>query len=63
MEHALRGQNVRFLNFDIEINKSRFLAAASLPPADALRSLDNPDVLRCVRWSLTASSLWYYYYW
>ena len=45
VEHALRGQNVRFLNFDIEIDKSRFLAAASLPPADALRSLDNPDVL------------------
>ena len=31
VEHVLRGQDARFLNFDVDIDKSRFLAAASLP--------------------------------
>lgn len=45
VEHALRGRNVGFLNFDVEIDKTRFLAAASLPPAEALRTFGNPEIL------------------
>jgi uncharacterized protein len=45
VEHVLAGQSAVFLNFDIEVDKSRFLAAAALSPAEALRSLGNPEVL------------------
>jgi len=45
VEHVLAGRNALFLNFDIEIDKQRFLAAAALSPLDALKSLGNPDVL------------------
>jgi predicted AAA+ superfamily ATPase len=45
LEHVLTGQSAVFLNFDVEVDKARFLAAASLAPADALRSLGNPAVL------------------
>jgi hypothetical protein len=45
VEHVLAGRNALFLNFDIEIDKRRFLAAAALTPVDGLRSLGNPDVL------------------
>jgi len=45
VEHVLAGRNALFLNFDIEIDKRRFLAAAALTPADGLRSLENPEVL------------------
>lgn len=45
VEHVLKGRNATFLNFDIAVDLARFRAAASLPPADALRSLGNPDVL------------------
>jgi predicted AAA+ superfamily ATPase len=45
VEHVLAGRNALFLNFDIEIDKQRFLAAATLSPADGLKSLGNPDVL------------------
>ena len=45
VEHVLHGKDVRFLNFDVEIHKSRFLAAASLSPAEGLRTLGNPEVL------------------
>jgi predicted AAA+ superfamily ATPase len=33
------------VNFDIEVDKLRFLAAAALSPAEALRSLGSPAVL------------------
>jgi uncharacterized protein len=39
VEHVLHGEDSCFLNFDIDIDKSRFLAAASLPPNEALRML------------------------
>lgn len=39
------GHDALFLNFDLEVDKARFLAAASLPPADALRSFDSPPLL------------------
>ena len=44
-EHVLSGQPAVFLNFDVEVDKARFQAAASLPPGDGLRSLRNPAVL------------------
>jgi predicted AAA+ superfamily ATPase len=45
VERLLEGENAVFLNFDLEIDKTRFLAAASLPPAEALRSLGSPSIL------------------
>jgi predicted AAA+ superfamily ATPase len=45
VERLLQGENAIFLNFDLEIDKTRFLAASSLPPAEALRSLGSPAIL------------------
>ena len=45
VEHVLAGQLAVFLNFDVEVDKARFLAAAALSPGDGLRSLGNPSVL------------------
>jgi predicted AAA+ superfamily ATPase len=45
VEELLRGEDAQFLDFDIEIDKTRFLAAASLPPDQALRTLGSPRVL------------------
>ncbi|MFM8357409.1 MAG: ATP-binding protein, partial [Verrucomicrobiota bacterium] len=45
VEHVLAGQAAVFLNFDVEVDKARFLAAAALSPGEALRSLGNPAVL------------------
>ncbi len=45
VEHVLAGRKTLFLNFDVEIDKQRFLAAAVLSPADGLKSLGGPDVL------------------
>jgi predicted AAA+ superfamily ATPase len=45
VEHVLAGSKAVFLNFDIEIDKQRFLASASLPPGDAMKSLGSPEVL------------------
>ena len=45
VEHVLAGQVAVFLNFDVEVDKARFLAAAALAPSDGLRSLGNPSVL------------------
>jgi uncharacterized protein len=45
VEHVLTGRNALFLNFDVEIDKQRFLAAATLSPLDGLKSLGNPEVL------------------
>lgn len=45
VEHVLRVQGVVFLNFDIDVDKARFKAAASLAPGDAMRALGNPSVL------------------
>jgi predicted AAA+ superfamily ATPase len=39
VEHVLAGRKALFLNFDVEIDKQRFLAAAALSPADG------PEVL------------------
>lgn len=45
VEHVLAGHSALFLNFDVEVDKARFQAAATLSPADGLRSLGNPTVL------------------
>lgn len=45
VEHVLQGRRALFLNFDVEVDKARFRAAAALPPADALRALGSPPVL------------------
>jgi hypothetical protein len=45
VEHVLSGQPAVFLNFDVEVDKARFRAAAALAPGDALRSLGNPSLL------------------
>ncbi len=45
VEHVLAGRNALFLNFDVEIDKRRFLAAGGLSPATGLESLGNPEVL------------------
>jgi len=45
VQHVLAGHLVVFLNFDIEVDKSRFHAAAALEPSEGLRSLGNPQVL------------------
>jgi uncharacterized protein len=45
VEHLLEGQRALFLNFDVEVDKARFRAAAALAPGEALRSLGSPAVL------------------
>ena len=45
VEQVVRGEKARFLNFDVEIDKAHFLAAASMAPAEALRMLGAPQVL------------------
>ena len=45
VQRVLAGRKVVSLNFDIEIDKMRFLAAASLSPVDAINSLGNPEYL------------------
>lgn len=45
VEHVLSGRSAVFLNFDLEVDKARFLAAAALAPHDGVRALGSPEVL------------------
>jgi predicted AAA+ superfamily ATPase len=45
VEQLLHGEKARFLNFDLEIDKTGFLAAATLPPEEALRTFGTPSTL------------------
>ena len=57
VEHVLAGQHAVFLNFDVEVDKARFQAAAALSPSDGLRSLGHPVVLvidEAQRWPETS---------
>jgi predicted AAA+ superfamily ATPase len=45
VRHVLADRGALFLNFDVDVDRARFLAAAALPPADALRALGGPPVL------------------
>lgn len=44
-EHVLAGTEAAFLNFDVEVDRARFRAAAALAPADVLRYLGAPSVI------------------
>ncbi len=43
--HTLRGADVCYLNFDVEVDRARFNAAAKLPPEDAMRIFGNPELV------------------
>lgn len=45
VREVLKNENAGFFNFDVEIENTRFLAAASLSPAEGLRTLGNPAIL------------------
>lgn len=45
LKHCLANRAATFLNLDIEVDKARFRAAAHLSPTEAIRSLNNPEVL------------------
>ena len=45
VEHVMAGRPAFFLNFDVEMDKARFRAAAVLSPREGLRSFGNPAVL------------------
>lgn len=45
VQQTLKSRNALFLNLDIEVEKQRFLASATLPPQDAILSFGNPDIL------------------
>ena len=45
VEHILAGRRALFLNFDVEIDKHRFLAVSAMSPVDGLKALGNPEVL------------------
>lgn len=45
VKHVLKGKNSVFLNFDIESDAQRIVAAAALVPAEAIKSFGNPDYI------------------
>lgn len=45
VEHCLASEKAVFLNFDVETDKQRFLAAADLAPQEGLGSLGTPKIL------------------
>lgn len=45
VQRVLKNKKALFLNLDIESDKQRFLAAATLPPREAMLTLKNPEVL------------------
>ncbi|MBI4652512.1 ATP-binding protein [Candidatus Desantisbacteria bacterium] len=45
INYFLKDKKAIFLNLDIEVDRDRFLACATLPPIDAVRSLGNPDYI------------------
>lgn len=45
VQRVLAGRKIASFDFDVEIDKLRFQAAASLSPVDALQSLGNPEYL------------------
>lgn len=44
IEEVVKNLKVKLLNLDIEVDKSRLTAAFSLPPSEAKKSFDNPDI-------------------
>jgi len=45
VRHVLAGHEPLILNFDVDADKARFLAASTLSPEEGIRSLGNPPVL------------------
>jgi len=45
VQRTLKDKKTLFLNLDIETDKQRFLAAATLSPTEAMLSLKNPEIL------------------
>ena len=45
VKHILKGRPTAFLNFDVEVDKARFQAAAAMSPKEGIQSLGNPSVL------------------
>lgn len=45
VERLLKEKGGVILNFDIEVDKARFLAISSLPPPEAIKSIGNPSLL------------------
>ncbi|MDI6731550.1 MAG: ATP-binding protein [Candidatus Margulisbacteria bacterium] len=45
VKHVLSGKKYQLFNLDIEVDKQRVQAIASLPPIDALKSIGNPDFI------------------
>ena len=45
VERVLSGAPAVFLNFDIAVDRARFVAASALPPEEALKSLGSPELL------------------
>ncbi len=45
VKHVLEAKSAVFLNFDIEFDKQLFLAAATLPPSEAMASFGNPKAV------------------
>lgn len=45
VQHVLKDSKAHFLNFDIEIDKQKFLAASNISPAEAIKSFGMPEVL------------------
>ena len=45
IQHVFKGSNVELLNFDIEIDKQRFLASSKISPSAAIKSFGMPRVL------------------
>ena len=45
VKHVLERRPAVFLNFDVDVDKARFQAAAAMAPKDGIQSLGNPSVL------------------
>lgn len=45
IKHFLEGRKAMFLNFDIEADKNKFLAMASLAPQQAMKAVNEPEYL------------------
>jgi predicted AAA+ superfamily ATPase len=45
VRHVLAGHSPLILNFDVDVDKTRFKAASTLSPEEGIRSLGNPPVL------------------
>lgn len=45
IKYLLSSKKTFFLNLDIDVDKSRFLSAAALPPVQAMQTFGNPDFI------------------